>query len=203
MFYQTSPPWPVYLGWPYTTWLSFTELDKAIVHVIRLASCLWLWFQSTCPLMSSLSAYYLTGFFLPWMWGISSRLLQQCTAGYLLTAATPDLRCGISPHGCPSWPWTWGISFQRYWIFMYLKLFSPGTNLKLLIQLLHILSWPKTSIWFSEKPQRTFGLPSTSDHFKQTQCQLFTLFSEQVMGKIYFSKHKFYHRLSSIYDIII
>ena len=29
----------------------FTELDKAVVHVIRLASCLWLWFQSVCPLM--------------------------------------------------------------------------------------------------------------------------------------------------------
>ena len=27
-------------------WLSFTELDKAVVHVIRLVSYLWLWFQS-------------------------------------------------------------------------------------------------------------------------------------------------------------
>ena len=27
------------LGWPYTAWLSFIELDKAVVHVIRLASC--------------------------------------------------------------------------------------------------------------------------------------------------------------------
>ena len=38
------PPWPVCLGWPHTAWLSFIELDKAVVHVIRLASCLWLWF---------------------------------------------------------------------------------------------------------------------------------------------------------------
>ena len=30
---------------------SFTELDKAVVHVIRLVSFLWLWFQSVCPLM--------------------------------------------------------------------------------------------------------------------------------------------------------
>ena len=30
---------------------SFIELDKAVVHVIRLASFLWLWFQSVCPLM--------------------------------------------------------------------------------------------------------------------------------------------------------
>ena len=59
-FCQTSPPWPICLGWPHTAWLSFTELDKAVVHVIRLASCLWLWFQSVCPLISSLSAYRLT-----------------------------------------------------------------------------------------------------------------------------------------------
>ena len=73
-------------------WLSVTELDKVVVHVVRLASFLWLWFQSVCPLMSSLSAYRLTwvsltldvGYLfmvapakhshcsLPWMWGCSS-----------------------------------------------------------------------------------------------------------------------------------
>ena len=36
---QTSPPRPDRLGWPHTVWLSFTELDKAVVHVIRLACC--------------------------------------------------------------------------------------------------------------------------------------------------------------------
>ena len=51
---------PIHLGWPHTAWLSFIELDKAVVHVIRLASCLWLWFQSVCPLMPSLSACHLT-----------------------------------------------------------------------------------------------------------------------------------------------
>ena len=30
---------------------SFIELDKAVVHVIKLVSFLWLWFQSVCPLM--------------------------------------------------------------------------------------------------------------------------------------------------------
>ena len=60
-------------------WLSFIELDKAVVHVIRLASCLGLWFQSICPLMPSLSAYRLT-----WV----SLTLD---VGYLLLAATPDL----------------------------------------------------------------------------------------------------------------
>ena len=34
-FWQTSPPRPVRLGWPHTAWLSFTELDKAVVCVIR------------------------------------------------------------------------------------------------------------------------------------------------------------------------
>ena len=41
-FCQTSPPWPVRLGWPHTAWLSFIELDKTVVCVIRLASFLWL-----------------------------------------------------------------------------------------------------------------------------------------------------------------
>ena len=59
-FGQTSPPWPIRFGWPYTAWLSFIELDKAVVRVIRLASCLWLWFQSVFSLMPSLSAYPLT-----------------------------------------------------------------------------------------------------------------------------------------------
>ena len=59
-FCQTSPPWPARLGWPHTDWLRFTDLDKAVVHVIRLASVLWLWFQCVCPLMPSCSTYHLT-----------------------------------------------------------------------------------------------------------------------------------------------
>ena len=74
-FCQTSPPWPVCLGWPHTAWLSFFELDKAVVHVIRLASCLWLWFQCVCPLMPSLSAYHLTWVYL------------TLDVGFLFTAA--------------------------------------------------------------------------------------------------------------------
>ena len=42
-FGQTSP-WPIHLGWPHMAWLSFIELDKAVVRVIRLTSFLWLWF---------------------------------------------------------------------------------------------------------------------------------------------------------------
>ena len=59
-FSQTSLPWPVCLGWSHMAWLGFTELDKAVVCVIRLACCLWLWFQSAWPLMPSLSAYRLS-----------------------------------------------------------------------------------------------------------------------------------------------
>ena len=82
---------------------SFIELDNAVVHVIRLASCLWLWFQSAlwCPF--SVPAILL-GFLLPCMWGISSWLLQQSTA------AASYLGWEVSPHHRPSWPWTWSSS---------------------------------------------------------------------------------------------
>ena len=48
----------------------------------------------------------LLGFLLPCAWGISSWLLQQpllltLDKGYLLTAALPDLQCGIAPLGPP------------------------------------------------------------------------------------------------------
>ena len=86
-FCQTSPPWPVCLGWPQTAWFSFTELDKAVVCVIRLVGCLWLWFQSDCSLMPSLSAYHLT-----WV----SLTLD---VGYLFTAVPVK-------HSCCSLPWT-------------------------------------------------------------------------------------------------
>ena len=97
-FCQTSPPWPEHLGWPHMAWLSFIELDKAVVFVIRFASFQWLWFQSVCPLMPYLSAYCLTwvsltldvGYLfpspsskaqpllLPWMCGSSSWPLLLC-----------------------------------------------------------------------------------------------------------------------------
>ena len=60
IFCQTTPPWPVHLGWPHTAWLSFIELDKAVVCVLRLTSLLWLWFQCVCPLMLSHNTYHLT-----------------------------------------------------------------------------------------------------------------------------------------------
>ena len=90
---QTSPPWPVCLGWSHNAWLSFIELDKAVVHVIRLACCLWLWFQSICPLTPFLSAYRL-------IW-VSLTLDVR----YLFTAAP-------AKHSRCSLPWTWGSSSQ-------------------------------------------------------------------------------------------
>ena len=103
-FCQISPPWPVHLGWPYMAWLNFIELDKAVVHVTRLASFLWLWFSLSalwCPLSAPT---ILLGFLLPWISGISSQLLQQSAA------AAPYLGRGVSPHSRHSWPWMWGIS---------------------------------------------------------------------------------------------
>ena len=104
-FFQTSPPWPSHLGWPHTAWLSFTELDKAVVRVTRLTSFLWLWL-SVCPLMPLSTPTVLLGFLLPWTWGISSQLFQQSTA------AAPYLGQRVSPDIRPSWPWTWSRSSQ-------------------------------------------------------------------------------------------
>ena len=122
-FCQTSPPWPTCLGWPHRARLSFIELDKGVVLV-------WLDWLVFCDYGFSVSALWcpfaaptvLLGFLLPWMWGISSRLLQQSTP------AAPDLERGVAPLGppvpeqppllgcgvaplshCP-WPQTWGIS---------------------------------------------------------------------------------------------
>ena len=72
-------------------WLSFIDLDKTVVHVIRLAT--------VCDCGFSLSALsspvsvptVLLGFLLPWMWGLSSQLLQ------LRAAAAPYFGFGVAP----------------------------------------------------------------------------------------------------------
>ena len=83
--------WPSHLEWPHMAWLSFIELDKAVVQVIRLASWLWLWFQSVHPVMPSLSAYHL-----PW---VSLTLDVGCL---FTTAPAKHSRCSLC--------WTRGIS---------------------------------------------------------------------------------------------
>ena len=88
---QTSPPWPARLGWPHTAWLSFIELDQAVVRVIRFASFLWVWFQCVCPVMPSHNTYRLT-----WV----SLTLDL---GYLFMAAPAKCsHCSLS--------WTRGVS---------------------------------------------------------------------------------------------
>ena len=96
---------PARLGWPHRAWLSFIELDKAVVLV-------WSDWLVFCDYGFSVSALWcplatltiLLGFLLPWTWGIFSRLLQQ-SAG-----PAPYLGWGVSPHHCPSWPWMWNSS---------------------------------------------------------------------------------------------
>ena len=86
-------------------WLSFIELDKAVVLV-------WLDWLVFCECGFSVSALWcplatptvLLGFLLPWPWGMSSRLLQQSSA------AAPYLGRGVSPPRRPSWPSTWDSS---------------------------------------------------------------------------------------------
>ena len=76
-FCQTFLPWPARLGWPHRAWLSFIELDKAVVRVIRLPSFLWLWFQCVCSLMPSRNTYHLTWVSLTLDVGYLFHMIQQ------------------------------------------------------------------------------------------------------------------------------
>ena len=87
------------------TWLSFIELDKAVVLVwldwLVFCECGFSVFALWCPLATPT---ILLGFLLPWAWGSSSRLLQPSAA------IAPYLGRGVSPHRHPSWPSTWDSS---------------------------------------------------------------------------------------------
>ena len=109
-FCQTSPPFPAQLERPHRSGLSFIELDKAVV-------LMWLDWLDFSDYGFSMSAVWcrlatptiLRVFILPWMWGISSWLLQQ-------SAATATyLGRGISPHWNHSWPWTWSSFYRPSW----------------------------------------------------------------------------------------
>ena len=134
---MTRPSWVA--PW---AWLSFIELDKAVVLV-------WLDWLVSCEYGFSVSALWcplatptvLLGFLLPWAWGISSRLLQQSAAAALY------LGQGVSPHCCPSWPsvwdsfsrpscaraakapWTWGWEAQGSPIFIFWFLLNLWTSI--------------------------------------------------------------------------
>ena len=79
-------------------WLSFIELVKAVVCVIRLTSFLWLWFQCVCLLMRSRSTYLGRGVSLHGCSSKAQPLLLTLDVGLLLSAAAPGLR-----HGVASW----------------------------------------------------------------------------------------------------
>ena len=105
-FCQTSPSGPSCLGWPHMAWLSFIELDKAVVHVIRLASFLWLCLPSDAFLQhlpSYLGFSYLgRGASLHGCSSKAKPLLLTLDKAYLLTAAPPDLEWGVAPLGPPA-----------------------------------------------------------------------------------------------------
>ena len=90
-FCQTFPPWPFHLGWPHMAWLSFTELDKAVVHVIR-----WL---LVCDYLSVI----VVSVCLP------SHALSQCLPSYLcfsyLGHEVAPLSCSVLLHSSCTVPW--------------------------------------------------------------------------------------------------
>ena len=55
-----------------------------MVHVIRLASFLWLWFQCVCPLIPSCNTYHLTRLSLTLDWLLSSLLMRVFTLGKIV-----------------------------------------------------------------------------------------------------------------------
>ena len=120
-------------------WLSFIELDKAVVlvWVDWLVFCEYGFsvFALWCPLATPT---VLLGFLLPWAWGFSSWLLQQSAA------IAPYLGRGVSPHRRPSWPsrwdsssrpscaaWTWGWSSRPPPLASVVRLLLPASALGL------------------------------------------------------------------------
>ena len=97
-FCHTSPPRPACLGWPHKAWLSFIELDKAVIRVIRLTSFLLLWFQCVCPLMPSCNTYHLT-----WV-------CLTLDVGYLFTSKVRGGGCEELPHARGQGPWLRGAT---------------------------------------------------------------------------------------------
>ena len=114
-FCQTSPPWLVHLGWPHTAWLSFTELDKAVV---RWSDWLVFWDYGLsvsalwCPLATPT---VLLGFLLPWTWGTAPAKRSHCSLPWTRpplhvecwtwsSSSQPSCACAAAA------PWTWGSS---------------------------------------------------------------------------------------------
>ena len=143
---MTSPSWVA--PW---AWLSFIQLDKAVVLV-------WLHWLVFCEYDFSVFALWcplatptvLLGFLLPWVWGISSRRLQQSTA------IAPYLGGGVSPHRHPSWPSTWDSSSRPSCARAATAPWTWGWS-----------SWPLNSI----TPSKVFGGCSASMYWFHTEIQ--------------------------------
>ena len=107
-------------------WLSFIELDKAVVLV-------WLDWLVFCEYGFSVSTFWcplvtptiLLGFLLLWAWGISSQVFQQSTA------IAPYLGWGVSPHRRPSW--SSKLFYRKLWILSFgnFKLWKPRRSFPL------------------------------------------------------------------------
>ena len=84
--------------------LSFIELDKAVVRVIRLASFLWLWFQ--CLSSNALSQHLLSHLGFSYLGpGLSLHACSSKAQPLLLTLdkfTPPDLERGVAPLGPPA-----------------------------------------------------------------------------------------------------
>ena len=86
------------------------------------------------------------GSLLPWMWGISSWLLQQSTA------TAPYLGWGVSPHSHPSWPWRWSSSSQFSWACTTAETFQENKNIIPLSGMQFTLLCSRVKISFSTPP---------------------------------------------------
>ena len=147
---MTHPSWVALRAW-----LNLIELDKTVVLV-------WLDWLVFCEYRFSVSALWcplatptiLLEFLLPWVWGISSRLLQQSTAtapylgwGIPPPATLPDLQCWMAPLGPP-------VPAQPPLLGLLLPAAGPGLGLGVAPQGHH--PWPRARGGFSL-------LPLTSD----------------------------------------
>jgi len=103
-FCQNSPPWPVHLGWPYMAWLIVSFLDKAVVHVIRLVSFLWLCFHSVCPLMEKGKRFREAS----WWEGLTEGEIGLVLMGGAMLSKSL-IQFSVDGWGCvPSLLFTWG-----------------------------------------------------------------------------------------------